>query len=491
MISLRVALAGTPLFLVAASMTGGCGPKMAAERSQALIEQTTIGKNRCQSDGDEHKLFIVEWDATDLSTFEAKAERDVVFVHYEGCQMKVLHGCSDGGIAGRYGSYRAPVFTSGAVEGFSIKSEDDLYAKLPLGAVTLGGAVKAGKALELKYFVSGAATSTRDDIYRDDLKDNPRCEKATHFVWNYSLGAFNLSAADSLKASAEVGYGKLSGGGSHDEQSSVLRHGGDIGTCSSVAQHSCRVPIRVTLRAIQNGAKASAGGAGGAAPPPAPAATDGAMNAAMGMMTGVQLRQSAEQKEMSGDGAGCLADLDRADRGDRQGANAQSEMVRAKCEMRAGKCAEGKKRFRAAMASWTRQNDRSGLSNDATLDAQAEQMAKSKCPAPGAGGVSNETNVLTIMQKVMQAAAAKDVPGCISSGNALEKAMNVPGAADQPALKMGGVGGMRQAAMCAADGGKCAEAKGFWRVHTKLLTGQGAADADASFAINVPACKGK
>src|SRR5262249_54351557 len=77
-----------PLPSLASAACGG--PQVAAGRGQALIEQTTVGKNRCQSDGDEHRLFVVEWNATDLSSFEAKASRDVVLVHYEGCTMKPL-----------------------------------------------------------------------------------------------------------------------------------------------------------------------------------------------------------------------------------------------------------------------------------------------------------------------------------------------------------------------------------------------------------------
>ncbi|MFT3772723.1 MAG: hypothetical protein QM820_45620 [Minicystis sp.] len=478
-------LAPSSLLLVAA-----CGaPPQAASRGQALIEQTTVGKNRCQSDGDEHRLFVVEWDATDLSSFEAKAGRDVVLVRYEGCQMKPLYGCSDDGIAGRFGSYRKPEFTSGTVEGFAIKNEDELNAKLPLGAVTLGGEMKAGKSLDLKYFVSGTVTATRDDLYRQDLASNARCAGATHFVWAYNLGAFALSAADSLKAGATVGVKAMSAGASHEEQSSVLRHGGELDNCKSFDQHACRVPIRVTLRAIKDGARPGVEPAVANAGPMPP--NEAAIGAALGTMGAAQLRISAEQKEMAGDGAGCLADSDRADRADPQGRTPQSNMLRGRCEMRAGKCDEGKKHFREALGAWTRANDKTGLANDATLDFQADQMAKSKCPAPGAGGVSNETNIIGIMQKIMVAAASKDTATCIAQGKALEKAASNKGAADDPALKMGGVGGLRAAANCAAAGGKCAEAKELWRSHQKLFDGGSAADADASFAINVPACKGK
>lgn len=472
--------------LLAFGLTACGAPPQAASRGQALIEQTTVGRDRCQIDGDEARVFVVEWDATDLSSFEARAARDVILVRSEGCEMKPLYGCSDGGVAGRYGSYRKPEMTSGAVEGFSIKNEDELAAKLPLGAVTLGGAVKAGKALDLRYHISGTVTATRDEVYKADLAGNDRCARATHFVAGYNLGAFELSAGDSLKAGAEVTVKGLGASGSHAEQSSVLRRGGELASCKTFDQHACRVPIRVTLRALRDGARPAAE----AAPPVAMASNLAALEAALTGVGAAQLRISAEQKDGAGDGAGCVADLDRADRADPAGRTPQANMLRGRCEMRMGQCEEGKKHFREALAAWTRQNDKTGLQTDQALDFQAEQMAKRTCPAPGAGGVSNETNVISIMQKILVAAASKDAALCVSQGQALEKAVANKGVVDDPRLKMGGVGGLRAAAICAGAGGKCAEAKALWKTHVRLLMGS-EAGWEVNFEPSVPNCKGK
>lgn len=58
-----------------------CGPPLNPAHSN-LMDQTTAGRNRCLVEGDQAKLFVVEWDATDTATFEALADRDLVFVPF-------------------------------------------------------------------------------------------------------------------------------------------------------------------------------------------------------------------------------------------------------------------------------------------------------------------------------------------------------------------------------------------------------------------------
>lgn len=487
------------LAFLAATLLPACGGSSAVSPSSSAVSKSALGAGKCQSDGDEHKLFLVEWDATDLSSFESKAGRDLVFVKYEQCTMKVLHGCSDDGIAGRYGSYKPAEMTSGTLESLKVKTEDELYAKLPLGAATLGGEIARGKALDLAYHVSGTAYSTRDQVYKSDLDGNARCAGATHFVASYNLGAFRLSSVDSTKVGADVSVGSVGGGAKHADEASALKQGGDIASCATFDQHACRVPIRVLLRPVAAGARpgpelAAGGAPGSATATPAPAAgtpdVAGMQAQAMAMMQGAQLRGSAEQKLMAGDAQGCLTDLARST-GSRLPADPQTNMLRAKCEMRAGKCAEGKKHYREAKAAWTRQFDKTGLQTDATLDAEAEQMGRQFCPSAAAGGVSAESAALTLLQKVVQAQGAKDTAGCIRHGKELEKVV-AAGADGDPMLKQA-AGGLRAAAMCAADGGKCAEAKQLWASFSKGFFGKNADKdlIDSGFRENVKACAGK
>jgi hypothetical protein len=464
------------LSLFALGCGGGAPP---VGPSNAVVESSALGKKRCVVDGDEAKLFLVEWDATDLSSFEAKTARDLVFVRYEGCSLRVLGACADDGVAGRYGSYRAPIQTSGGLEAISVQTEDELYAKLPLGAASFGGELSRGHALELKYFVSGMREATRDQIYRADLAENPRCAGATHFVASYNLGAFDLASVDTLKGGASVGAGSLGAGARHSDRGAALKRGGELASCSSFDQHACRVPIRVRLRRLEDGARPAT-----VAAATAPADPGDALAPAIATMQGVQLRASAEQKLHAGDAQGCLRDLERAGPGD-----VQSNLVRARCEMRSGKCDEGKRHYREAKAAWARQFDKAGLTNDASLDAEAEQTARQWCPTAAGGGASVQAGAMSRLQAIVQASAAKDGAACVQHGRELAKL--VAAGANDPVAKQASAG-LQTAAECAAASGRCAEAKELYAAFTKAFFGNAdPAFAESAFRGKFPACAAK
>ena len=290
-----------------------------------MLDSVAVGQNRCPDEDGDARPFVVEWDATDLATFEAKANRDLVFVKYEGCEIEMLYGCSDNSVPGRYGAYAQPVFTSGTVESFEMRDQGELWAKLPLGAESIGAQVSAGSTLELQYFVSGTATSTRNYVERGAIADNSRCAEATHYVSAYNLGAFRLLAheAQSRSGSAAVA------GGSRETEAANLKRGGDIDDCTSRTQQRCRVPIRLALQPIDesSSAPATANADTDVRADPEPAADTVSERAA-------KIRQAALDKADARDAAGCLEDLDRADALiDNDETRKESVYVRAMCTM--------------------------------------------------------------------------------------------------------------------------------------------------------------
>ena len=68
------------------------GTKTAAEVQAAGMGQSFAGKNKCNPKNAD-RPFVIEWDATDQSSFQARASNDVVFVKYEGCDLKIIDGC--------------------------------------------------------------------------------------------------------------------------------------------------------------------------------------------------------------------------------------------------------------------------------------------------------------------------------------------------------------------------------------------------------------
>ncbi|MCK9460881.1 MAG: hypothetical protein M0R80_14680, partial [Proteobacteria bacterium] len=461
----------------------GAGPNQ-------LLNDTAVGQHRCGSGEALASPFVVEWDATDLSTFEAKASRDIVFVKYGNCAIELLYGCSDNGIPGRYGRYQEPTFTSGTVESFTMRNEDEVWAKLPLGAAKFGGSVQVGESLELKYFVSGAVNATRNYIERPSIADNPRCQGATHFVSAYNLGAFELLAHKGATAGVDVGVqGGAGVGGSTSSASSNLKQGGALDSCTTEAQRQCRVPIRLVLQAIDEVAPTldgTAAPAGPIIPPvdPAPAYDDTPAARAY------KLRQSATQKEQAGDGQGCLDDLERAKKLEDTLQSRKTTMYTgALCKMRVGRCDEGKKLMRQYLANLDEQHK----VTDAQLDLQIDTMAKSKCPVSAQKDIAGMTTAL--MTQVSEQQQKGDAAGCKATAEEAKKlvAKEKPTDVQQKNMLLSVV---MMAAQCLAALENCKGAKKLWFEYYDLQFKGTMPEAELKAAAemtfgNLPSCKGK
>ncbi|MDD5309212.1 MAG: hypothetical protein PHU25_18010 [Deltaproteobacteria bacterium] len=460
----------------------GAGPNQ-------MLNDTAVGQNRCDAGKITSSPFVVEWDATDLSTFEAKASRDLVFVRYEGCKIDLLYGCSDNGIPGRYGRYQDPTFTSGTVESFTMKNEDELFAKLPLGAARFGGSVKTGEALELRYYVSGAVNSTRNYVERKAIADNPRCAGATHFVSAYNLGAFELLAHKGLSGEAGVDIQGAGGGAKTTSDSSNLKQGGSLESCETQAQRQCRVPIRLVLQPVDESAQNLDKGSPAAAPiaapidPPPPAEDTPWAKA-------YKLRQSAAQKEQAGDGRGCLDDLERARKlEDTEQSRRTSLYTGALCSMRAGKCDEGRKMFR----EYLKNEDKQHKMTDNQITVSVDTLAKSKCPVAQQKDMSGKAQAL--MVQLQEAQGRSDPQGCIAAGKEAEKIVRTARSASvQEKNTMNAVAMMT--AQCLAQLERCKDAREWWdRYYDLQFTGTMPAaevkSAAAQTFATFPQCKGK
>ncbi|MCR9161768.1 MAG: hypothetical protein ACE37F_36350 [Nannocystaceae bacterium] len=337
-----------------ASLALACSnkPQSAGNRASGqsrLIEQTAAGADMC--DPANHKRpFIIEWDATDMSSFEQIVNNDIVLVRYEGCTLTVLDECRNESIRGSQGAYLPPEWTSGSLETIDISNEGELYAKLPLGSASLGGRVSGGEKFHMEYFVAGTRQATRDAVYTEDLKSNPGCEGATHFVHSYNLGAFALGSAQELNTEAGGSVYGFGAGGSTSSKRSADKKGGDLATCKSDSAQEiqgCKAPIRLSLREVREGENPEQA----AMTQPDDAAS---LNAAGKVDAKVEaeaqskaLLESAMKKVIAGDGKGCLADLNAHDKLDPTRPSTDPKVpyahTRSRCLMLAGQCDAGKK----------------------------------------------------------------------------------------------------------------------------------------------------
>ena len=347
--------------IAGATTVAACGgaslPKGDVEHGgqSSLIDKSFAGQNRCSAKNHE-RPFIIEWDATDMSSFQSHTSNDVVFVKYVGCELQVLDSCRDDSVKGSLGSYKPVDWTSGSVETLDISDEGELYAKLPLGAASLDGRVKSGEKFHMEYYVSGTRNATRDKVYRKDLTKLAGCAGATHFVYGYNLGAFALGSTKSLKGEVNGSYFGFGAGGSKATETKADKKGGELAACkgeSSKEVETCKVPIRLTLREISNEENPDVTASQAPETPDAAnlagklkAETDKEKKAAEHL-------QTAQQKLASRDGKSCIAELDNHDKLDPRPMGLSTNpkagaapMFRAQCLMLAGQCSAGKQMFR-------------------------------------------------------------------------------------------------------------------------------------------------
>lgn len=339
------------------ALLSACGPKPAGpaaprESGQSqLMGQTFAGKNACNPKN-HARPFVIEWDATDRSSFEAVAANDIVFVRYEGCELVVLDECRNGSVRGEKGAYLPPEWTSGALETIDIKTAGELAAKLPLGVATLGGRIAGGEAFHMEYYVAGTRQATRDAVYRADVAGDVGCEGATHFVHAYNLGAFALGSSQDQERSAHSSvYGFGAGGGTSDTRQAEKR-GGDLSICRAgdTERKGCQAPIRLSLREVRSGENPEAQAK-------ATPDTDASLNAAGRLAQQLDMSQeararadAAERNLAARDGNACLSELDAHAKLDPKHASTSADSplayTRSLCLMLAGKCTVGRQLLR-------------------------------------------------------------------------------------------------------------------------------------------------
>jgi hypothetical protein len=189
---------------------------------------------------------VTEWPASEKSNLEVSIGVGAVAVAYSGCAMRVLPHCR---LRGAYRWMR----TTPATDVIDIKDEDELFAKLPLGAASLEGELKRSGELSVRTTVSGQLKL--EGVGPGDVPIDGECATATHLVSALSVGAFSLTAGGALtaKASAEVTAVGSTGGGV-ERSRKQLRSAGEPDTCKEstmeAAHANCRSPIQVFLQPL-------------------------------------------------------------------------------------------------------------------------------------------------------------------------------------------------------------------------------------------------
>ena len=496
---------GVSLLTLSVATAPGCvkvpSAKNERESGQSkLMDDTVAGRGKCDPENHE-RPFIIEWDATDMSSFESYAANDMVMVRYEGCKLTVIDSCRDDSIRGSLGSYKAVEWTSGSLEAIDIADENELYAKLPLGEATLGGRVRSGEKFKMEYYVAGTRTATRSKVYSADLAKKDGCEDVTHFVYAYNLGAFALGSVQSLEASAGASLYGFGGGGNKTTTRKADKKGGDLGKCQSDSAKEidgCKVPVRLTLRKVTEGENPKE-------EEMRAADTDASLNAAAQLEMKIEasgkagdLLKAAMERVSAKDGKACLAELDKYDKLEPKAQStdpkaAYPSMIRGQCLMLSGKCDAGKQLLRKnaeihqAATSSPEQIDR-------TMDAYAGMYCQGK--------MGPRDEMLKALTELNQGAfmGKKEVSFCMEAYKTVRKLKDKvqPRDDDDMQIKDGPRMVYNTAANCLARAGDCDAA---FKVYVEAFPPESLANVKEqstkdtilknSFEGSVSKCKGK
>ncbi len=210
------------------------------------MPELATGQAKCRVAASHESPLVTEWPASEKANLEVQLRTGTVVVSYSGCEMHLLPQCR---ARGNYQWRRTTTLTD-VVE---IRNADDLYAKLPLGAVSLEGELERTGRLAVQTTVSGQMQLV--DFEPRYVGTDASCRGATHVVGALSVGAFKLRSGGTFSASGNAKVNAMgSASGSHESEESLLREAGVPAHCEestdAAAHPECSSPVQVFLQPL-------------------------------------------------------------------------------------------------------------------------------------------------------------------------------------------------------------------------------------------------
>jgi hypothetical protein len=201
---------------------------------------------RCKIAASRENPLVTEWPASEKANLEALLRQGAVVVAYSGCSLKLLPQCR---VRGAYQWRR----TTTSTDTLEIRDADELYAKLPIGAVSLEGELQRSGRLAVQTTVAGQL-----QLADYDPRGTPSggyCQGATHVVSALSVGAFKLHSGGAAKASGSAGVPVLgSGKASSSSEQTTMREAGSASRCEQSTDAApnvdCASPVQMFLQAL-------------------------------------------------------------------------------------------------------------------------------------------------------------------------------------------------------------------------------------------------
>jgi hypothetical protein len=240
--TLSLAARGLPLLLLA------CGSGAGLPRARA--PGVPDAEARCQAAARGESPLVTEWSSAEKANLQARLRSGAMAVEFTGCSMRPITGCT---LRGSY-RWQRTTLSSEAIE---IHDQDELFAKLPLGALALEGELARSGRLAVRTAVSGQYVLEGSSAA--DVPDYGECAAATHLLVGVSIGSFKLHSGGTLQAGGSVTGGPYAGGAQTSSSESLLREAGDFESCKSSSDENpemnCSSPIQAFLTPLPRFAK--------------------------------------------------------------------------------------------------------------------------------------------------------------------------------------------------------------------------------------------
>lgn len=234
-------------FVMATTLTacGGSGEMLRARAPGVPDEEA-----RCRNAALNESPLVTEWSPAEKANLQARLRSGAMAVEFTGCSMRPIMGCT---LRGSY-RWQRTTLSSEAIE---IHNQDELFAKLPLGAVALEGELARSGRIAVRTAVSGQYEL--DGSTAADVPDYGDCAAATHLLVGISMGSFRLNSGGTLEAGGSVGAGVFSSGAQTSSSETLLRESGDFESCKlstdEKPEMNCSSPIQAFLAPLPRFAK--------------------------------------------------------------------------------------------------------------------------------------------------------------------------------------------------------------------------------------------
>jgi hypothetical protein len=191
------------------------------------------GQSKCHVRKSQSKPLIVEWPAADRADLESLVRAGPVAVQYDGCELVLLKAC-------RVPATYEYTGVTPKRDNVSIRTDDDLWATLPIGAAKMEGKLQQSGQLNVDMLLVGSYRMDRDWLNLGELQG--ACHGATHVVGAITIGAFEFYAGGQARVGGGVGAFGAEAGASSGASHELLSSDGRRDACDRATVDDAKPP---------------------------------------------------------------------------------------------------------------------------------------------------------------------------------------------------------------------------------------------------------